>query len=93
MLDEDMKSKVSNRLRRAKGQLDGIERMIADDRYCVDVLFQIAAVRAALGKAAELLLENHVNHCVSHALSSGTPSDRREKIDELLEVFSRFGAK
>ena len=66
--------------------------MVAEDRYCVDVLLQIAAVRAALDSAGKLLLAAHVESCVSDAVASGRPRERQQKLDELIEVFGRFGA-
>ncbi|MBI2377490.1 MAG: metal-sensitive transcriptional regulator [Deltaproteobacteria bacterium] len=93
MRGDEEKAALLSRLRRAKGQLEGVERMIEEDRYCIDVLFQLAAVRAALGKVAARMLEGHVKTCVAHAIASGEVSERDEKIDEVLEVFSRFGTK
>lgn len=78
------------RIRRIVGQVAAIERMIEEDRYCVDVLLQVAAVRAALDGLGKVLLQSHVEHCVADALTSGRPQDRQKKIAELMEVFSRF---
>jgi len=78
------------RLRRIAGQVAGLERMIEEDRYCVDVLMQIAAVRGALDQTGKLLLGGHVESCVADAIASGRPAERRRKLDELLQVFSRF---
>ena len=91
-MNEDTKRKLNARLRRIAGQVAGLERMVAEDRYCVDVLLQIAAVRAALDGAGKVLLSAHVESCVAEAFASGRPRDRREKMDELLEVLSRFGS-
>ena len=66
--------------------------MVEDDRYCVDVLLQIAAARAALDQAGKQILAGHVETCVAQAFASGKPRERRKKMDELLEVFARFGA-
>lgn len=88
----DTKRKLATRLRRIAGQVNGLERMVAEDRYCVDVLLQIAAVRAALDGAGKLLLGAHVESCVSDAIASGRPRERQQKLDELIEVFGRFGA-
>jgi DNA-binding FrmR family transcriptional regulator len=88
----DTKRKLATRLRRIAGQVDGLERMVAEDRYCVDVLLQIAAVRAALDGAGKLLLGAHVESCVADAIASGRPRERQQKLDELIEVFGRFGA-
>ncbi len=90
-MDAEARSKAITRLRRIEGQVAGIQRMIEDDRYCVDVLLQIAAVESALDRVGKIVLGHHVETCVSHALASGTRKQRREKIDELMEVFSRFG--
>lgn len=87
----ELQDKARKRVRRIAGQVGGIERMIEDDRYCVDILLQVAAVRAALDGVGKLLLKNHIETCVSDALASGRPKERRQKIDELLEVFSKFG--
>jgi DNA-binding FrmR family transcriptional regulator len=88
----DVKRKLEARLRRIAGQVSGLERMVAEDRYCVDVLLQIAAVRAALDGAGKLLLGAHVESCVADAVASGRPRERRQKLDELREVLARFGA-
>jgi len=85
-----IQQQASKRLRRIAGQVAGIERMIEEDRYCVDVLLQVAAVRAALDGLGKLLLRGHVETCVADAMTSGRRRDREEKIDELLEVFARF---
>ena len=90
MMDADTKQRVSTRLRRIAGQVAGIERMVAEDRYCVDVLLQVAAVRAALDKVGKVVLESHVETCVADALTSGRPRERKQKIAELMEVFSRY---
>jgi DNA-binding FrmR family transcriptional regulator len=78
------------RIRRIAGQVAGIERMVEEDRYCVDVLLQVAAVRAALDGLGKLLLRSHDESCVADAFTSGRPRDRKEKVEELMEVFSRF---
>jgi len=79
------------RLARIRGQIDGIARMIEQDRYCVDVLVQVRAVHAALRKVEEGVLRGHVEHCVAGALKSDDPQAGREKIDELFEVLGRYG--
>ena len=88
----DTKRKLAARLRRISGQVSGLERMVDEERYCVDILLQIAAVRAALDGAGKLLLGAHVESCVAEAFASGRPRERREKLGELLEVLARFGA-
>lgn len=91
MMNDTTKKQVLGRLRRIAGQVEGIAKMVEDDRYCVDVLLQIASVQAALGQAGKLVLGAHVDTCVSEALASGTPAERKRKLDELTEVFSKYG--
>ncbi len=90
MMDSDLKKKVVARLHRIAGQVEGVARMIDDDRYCVDVLVQIASAQAALGQAGALVLRSHVDTCVSEAMTHGTSAQRKKKIDELMDVFSRY---
>ena len=91
MMDEANKTKVLARLRRIAGQVEGIARMLEEDRYCVDLLLQVASAQAALGQAGKLVLRSHVETCVSEALTSGKPAERKQKLDELMEVFARYG--
>ncbi len=93
MASEDTKKKLVARLKRAEGQLAAVRRMVEDDTYCVEVLTQIAAVRGALTRAADVLLEDHLHHCVVHAFESGDEATRRAQVDELLDVFARFGGR
>ena len=88
-MQEDIKSSVAKRLNRIEGQVRGIGRMLNEDRYCIDVVTQVAAVRAALRRVEEEILRDHVTHCVAQAVSSGTKAEQRRKIDELMAVFSR----
>lgn len=83
----DEKSAVMNRLKRIEGQVRGIQKMIEEDRYCVDILVQISAINAALKNVGFSLMERHTKHCVSHAVKSG---DGNEAIDELMEVMKQF---
>lgn len=84
------KSEVAKRLRRIEGQVGGLLRMIEDDRYCVDVLTQINAVRAALHKVEEKILGDHVSHCVAAAFASGDVTDQRHKVEELITTIGRM---
>ncbi len=86
----DDKEKLVRRLHRIEGQVRGIERMIEDDRYCIDIITQISAVTTALESVAFRILDDHVNHCVAGALSSGDPAAAEEKSRELLEAVHRF---
>ena len=91
MIDDETKGKAQGRLRRIEGQVRGLQRMIAADAYCVDILLQVSAVQGALEQVQKLLLGRHIESCVADALRSGSRTERQRKVDELLEVFSRFG--
>ena len=91
MIDDETKKKAQGRLRRIEGQVQGLQRMIAADAYCVDILLQVSAVQGALEQVQKLLLGRHIESCVADALRSGSRTERQRKLDELLEVFSRFG--
>jgi len=84
------KDAIKKRLHRIEGQVRGIERMVEEDRYCIDVLTQIAAVNTALESLAFRILDDHVNHCVAGALASGDPVEAATKSKELLEAVHRF---
>ena len=88
-MDEKTKEACLQRLSRIEGQVRGIARMIGEDRYCIDILTQIAAVQAAMRKVEGELLRNHVSHCVEHAIASGDADDQRQKVNELVQVLSR----
>jgi DNA-binding FrmR family transcriptional regulator len=88
---KDSKASTLKRLSRIEGQVRGLAGMVADDRYCIDIVTQIAAVRAALRKAEEEILRDHVAHCVEHAISSGDKADQRRKVAELMDVMGRAG--
>ncbi|MFC3038727.1 metal-sensing transcriptional repressor [Virgibacillus xinjiangensis] len=81
------KQQVVNRLKRIEGQVRGIQKMVEDDRYCVDILVQISAINAALKKVGFTVAERHAKHCVSHAVQSG---EGEAAIDELLQVMKQF---
>jgi DNA-binding FrmR family transcriptional regulator len=85
-MDDRVKKAQLARLGRIEGQVRGVARMLDGDRYCIDVLNQIRAVRAALDKVEQEILSNHLQHCVAHAFHAGSERDRQVKIDELLEV-------
>ena len=87
---DETKLAVTTRLRRIEGQVGGLLRMVEEDRYCIDVLTQIAAVRAALHKVEEQVLRDHVGHCVAAAFSSGDAVEQRHKVDELVESVARM---
>ena len=84
------KPALVKRLHRIEGQVRGIERMVDEDRYCIDILTQIAAVNTALESLALKILDEHVRHCVAGAFQSGDAADAAVKTEELLEAVQRF---
>jgi DNA-binding FrmR family transcriptional regulator len=88
-MDTEHKQSNLKRLGRIEGQVRGLARMLEEDRYCIDIVTQISAVRAALRKVEEELLRDHVGHCVEHAITSGNKTEQRKKIAELMDVFAR----
>ena len=90
-MQKDTRASVLKRLSRVGGQVGGIARMVENDRYCIDVVTQISAVRAALRRIEEEVLEDHVGHCVEAAIRSGDREDQRRKVAELMEVVARAG--
>ena len=88
-MQANTKSECAARLGRIEGQERGIGRMIDEDRYCIDVLTQLRAVRAALRRVEDLVLGDHVAHCVEGAIASGDGAEQRRKVQELLEVLTR----
>ena len=84
------KDALVKRLHRIEGQVRGIERMVEDDRYCIDILTQIGAVRTALESVGLKLLEDHVTHCVANAIAAGDPATIEEKTIELVGAVQRF---
>ena len=83
------KAAALKRLKRIEGQVRGLSRMVDGDRYCIDIVTQIGAVRAALRKVEEEVLRDHVAHCVDGAIASGNRAQQRRKIAELMDVFGR----
>ncbi len=86
---QDIKAACRKRLNRIEGQVRGVARMLDEDRYCIDVITQIAAVRAALARVEDVILRDHVATCVAHAIASGNKTEQRKKIAELMETFGR----
>ena len=89
MMSQETKENVEARLKRVAGQVSGIQRMVEGDRYCIDVLMQVSAVRAALAKVSKMLLESHIQTCVAGAFDSDDADDRAAKIEELVRVFEK----
>ena len=89
VMRSDIKTSVQKRLSRIEGQVRGLAKMVEEDRYCIDIVTQISAVRSALRRAEEEILKDHVVHCVEHAIASGNKTDQRNKITELMDVIGR----
>lgn len=81
-----LKSSQLARLSRIEGQVRGVSRMVDEERYCIDILTQIRAAKAALGKVEQEILRDHLAHCVSDAFHGGSDKERQDKIDELIEL-------
>ena len=90
-MNPNSKASVAKRLAKVEGQVRGVAQMVEQDRYCLDVVTQVRAARAALAKIEELVLADHLAHCVEAAILSGDPDQQRAKVAELIEVFSRGG--
>jgi DNA-binding FrmR family transcriptional regulator len=88
-LNEADKPRLLNRLRRIEGQVRGVTRMIDDGRYCIDVLTQLQAIRAALTRVETEMLRNHLGHCIESAIVRGDAAEQRQKASELIELLER----
>ena len=89
-MQSDVKESCTARLRRIEGQVRGLVRMVEQDRYCIDVITQVQAVRAALKRVEEEVLRDHVAHCVEHAIQSGDAREQRKKVAELMHVLGKI---
>lgn len=78
-----------NRLKRIEGQVRGVAQMVADDRYCIDILHQVQAVKAALARVESAILKDHADCCVNEAIASGDAADQRIKFAELIDLIDR----
>lgn len=85
-----MSEKVVARLKRIEGQVRGLVRMLEEERYCIDVLHQMQAVKSALARAESELLKEHAAHCVADAIASGNTDAQREKVTELIDLFDKL---
>jgi DNA-binding FrmR family transcriptional regulator len=88
-METKTKSARLKRLSRIEGQVRGLGRMVEEDRYCIDIITQITAVRAALARVEEDILQDHITHCVEHAIASGNVNEQRKKVAELMGVLAR----
>jgi DNA-binding FrmR family transcriptional regulator len=89
-MQQPAKASCLKRLNRIEGQVRGLARMVDADRYCIDVITQVAAVRAALKRVEEEVLKDHVAHCVEHAISAGDRDEQRRKIAELMRTLGKM---
>lgn len=88
-MQDATKRSCASRLGRIEGQVRGISRMIEEDRYCIDILTQLRAARAALRRVEDAVLSDHVEHCVHGAIRSGDPVEQRRKVGELLDLLAK----
>ena len=88
-MERENKPKLLNRLSRIEGQVRGIARMVEDGRYCIDVLTQVQAVRAALARVETEMLKDHLGHCIEGAIVSGDRAEQRRKASELIQLLER----
>jgi DNA-binding FrmR family transcriptional regulator len=88
-MERENKSKLLNRLSRIEGQVRGIARMVEEDRYCIDVLTQLQAVRAALSRVETEMLKDHLGHCIEAAINGGDAAEQRLKAGELIQLLER----
>lgn len=89
-MNDEQKKKAVTRLKRVEGQIRGLQKMVENDRYCIDILMQTAAVVSAIHGFEDVVMEQHLNTCVTDAIRSGDPEEKREKIEEIMEVLSKF---
>lgn len=85
-VDPGIKASNLRRLRRIEGQVRGLQRMVEEDRYCTDILTQVSSAQEALKAVARALMRNHLSHCATHAIRTGSPEERQAMYDELLEM-------
>lgn len=90
MMNGEQKKTVISRLKRIEGQIRGIQKMIEADRYCIDILTQTTSVVAALHGVEDLVMEQHLNTCVTDAIRSGNDEEKNHKIEEVMTVLSKF---
>jgi DNA-binding FrmR family transcriptional regulator len=91
-MHESTKASCVKRLSRIEGQVRGLSRMVEEERYCIDIVTQLSAVRAALRRVEQEILRDHVGHCVKHAMRSDDRADQERKIEELMAVLTRSGS-
>ena len=89
-MKDAIRDAATKRLARIEGQVRGVSKMIAEDRYCIDVVRQVQAIKAALGKVEDELLKNHAAHCVEEAIRDGDAETQRQKFSELVDLFGKY---
>lgn len=92
-MTKSLKKQILNRMNYLTGHLEGIKQMVKDDKYCIDIIRQSEAVAAAIKKVNEMILENHLNTCVTQAIKGKSEKERKKKIKELLELFKNSKKK
>jgi DNA-binding FrmR family transcriptional regulator len=90
MRNHDIAKEVGVRMNKVIGQLQGIQKMVENDRYCVDILIQLSSAVGALSKIEDLVMRQHLGHCVAEAMASGRDEEKEEKISEVMDVIARF---
>lgn len=88
-VSSDDGAKIRNRLRRIEGQVRGVVQMVEDDRYCIDILNQMQAIKAALGRAESEILKRHAGCCIADAIASGDTDEQKQKFGELIDLFEK----
>jgi CsoR family transcriptional regulator, copper-sensing transcriptional repressor len=91
MLDPETKQRALARLRRIQGQIQGVQRMVDEDKYCVDIMLQISAIQGALDQVSKILMARHIESCVLDSVKAGTQKKRARKVEELIQVCARYG--
>lgn len=86
---DETKASLAKRLKRIEGQVRGLQRMVDEERYCADVMVQIASVQEALGGVGRILLQNHLRHCTTDAIRSGDPAEAERVVQELMDLWAR----
>lgn len=90
MMNEEQKKRAVSRLKRIEGQVRGLQKMVESDRYCIDILMQTAAVVSAIHGFEDVVMEQHLSTCVTDAIRSGDPDLKQQKINEIMDVLSKF---
>lgn len=90
LADTNDKQAIMKRLNRIEGQVKGIQKMVEDERYCVDILVQISAIRSAINKVGNIILENHIKGCVSSSIKEGDSEQSEKVISELMNTIDKF---